>query len=274
MDTFIGLDLGQLVDYTAAVVVRRSLAIDPGTGHPERDSRGRLHYRFDVSAIRRYPLGTSYTDIVRHVVGQLGRPELGRRPRLVIDGTGVGVAVVEMFRSALKPLADSVECYAVTITAGRAVTPIHRYEWHVAKIQLCGAIRAALESGRLKVPKELDSADVLRRELQDFKSKLTDAGNETFSAREGAHDDLVLATALPVWLAGLPFLEMAADDDDEWLRSRERDALSREAREIEEAEAEALARERGIVTAKMKAEREELDRLAREDINNPIFWGE
>lgn len=240
MDTFIGLDLGQLTDFTAAVPVRRSLAIGEG-GRPERDSRGRLLYRFDVAAIRRYPLGTSYTSIIAHVVEQLKRPDFGRRPRLVIDGTGVGVAVVEMFRTALRPYADRVECYSVTITAGRAVTPMHKFDWHVAKIQLVGSIRAALESRRLKVPPGLEHADTLKRELQDFKVKITDAQNETFQAREGAHDDLVLATALPIWLSELPFLEMAIDPDEgEPLRPGEQSAVAREVEEIERAEREAI----------------------------------
>lgn len=264
MDTFIGLDLGQLTDYTAAVPVRRSLSIG-GDGRPERDSRGRYHYRFDVAAIRRYPLGTSYTSIIAHVVEQIRRPEFGRRPRLVIDGTGVGVAVVEMFRSALRPYADRVECYSVTITAGRVVTPVHRFDWRVAKIQLVGSIRAALESRRLKVPPDLEHAATLKRELQDFKVKITDAQNETFSAREGAHDDLVLATALPIWLAGLPFLELSVDPDEgEPLRPMEYSAVAREVEEIERAEKDAVLREQGRQT--------ERDRLAREDPDNPIWW--
>jgi hypothetical protein len=43
---------------------------------------------------------------------------------------------------------------------------------------------------------------VLARELQDFRARFTEAGNATFNAREGAHDDLVLALALAVF--GLP----------------------------------------------------------------------
>lgn len=271
MDTFIGVDLGQLVDYSAAAVVRRSMGIDPG-GRPERDSLGRLQYRFDVAAIKRYQLGTSYTSIVAHVVEQLRRPELGRRPRLVIDGTGVGVAVVEMFRSALKPIEDRVECYAVTITAGRAVLSVGRNEFHVAKIQLVGAIRAALESQRLKMPPRLEHAETLKRELQDFKVKITDAGNETFSAREGAHDDLVLAVALPIWLAGLPRLEMVMDlDEFDPPRPHERAAYQGEAAEILRLEQEAAMRERGLETEGMKAARLERERAVRADPFGQLF---
>jgi hypothetical protein len=48
---FSGLDLGQLQDFTALVVVERSAAPDP-------DRAGRAVYRFDVRHLHRWPLGT------------------------------------------------------------------------------------------------------------------------------------------------------------------------------------------------------------------------
>jgi hypothetical protein len=45
----------------------------------------------------------------------------------------------------------------------------------------------------------LPDAAVLARELADFRVRYTDAGNAQFSARKGAHDDLVLALALAVF---------------------------------------------------------------------------
>lgn len=274
MDTLIGLDLGQLVDFTAAAVIRRSLAIDPRGGLPERDHRGRPCYRFDVAALKRYPLGTSYTSVVAHVVEQLRRPEMGRRPRLVIDGTGVGVAVVEMFRRALRPYADRIECHAITITSGRAWSVVGPNTYHVAKIEIVGAIREALESGRLKLPKGLPDGDLLKRELQDFKVKITDSANETFNAREGAHDDIVLATALPIWLAGLPRHEMRTEDlgGRPSNRGRVHEAIAREAELIEIEEAEALARERGVLTPRLAAERGRLAALAEADEWHPDLW--
>lgn len=255
--------------------MRRSLALGPDE-RPAKDSAGRYHYRFDVAAIRRYALGTSYMDIVAHVVDQLARPDFGRRPRLVIDGTGVGVAVVELFRSALRPLAGRVECYAVTITAGRAASPVARYDWHVAKIQLVGAIRAALESRRLKVPPGLEHADTLRRELQDFKVKITGAANETFSAREGAHDDIVLATAMLIYMGTRPWLQMRVDPADEYdpLRAVERAAMTQEARAIELAEYDAVLLERGRTNARIEAREREIERLREEDPFHPLLWPE
>jgi hypothetical protein len=84
---------------------------------------------------------------------------------------------------------------------------------NVAKIELVGSIRSALESQRIKVPPELEHADTLKRELADFRVKVTEAGHETFSAREGAHDDLVLAVSLPIWLASQRWTEMYVDPE-------------------------------------------------------------
>ena len=237
MDIWICCDLGSLVDHTAAAVVRRSLSLDPITGWPERSHSGHLLYRFDVLAIKRYPLGTPYRAIVGHVTTQLQRPEMGRNPRLVLDSTGVGVAITEMFRTALARL-PSVECHAVTITAGRNWSVVAPRTYHVAKLELVGSIREALESQRLKVPPQLEHAETLKRELGDFRVKISEAGNELFSAREGAHDDLVLATALPIWLAGLRSMEMYVDP--EWLLPRERVAATDEQAAIEREEVKAM----------------------------------
>ncbi len=264
MDTFVGLDLGKLKDYTAAAIIRRSLAVNSATGFPERSSLGRPCYRFDVAAIRRYALGTSYTAIVAHIVAQLRRPELGPSVKLVIDGTGCGVAVCEMFRRALVPYAARIEDHSVTITSGRVVTVVGQRMWNVAKIQPVGAIREALESHRLKMPAGLEHADLLKRELMDFQVTITDSANETFSAREGAHDDLVLAVALPVWLASHVTQEMDTMSVGSVVLPRESVAVASEVETIEAAE-------QAAVLAEKKAEKKRKDREFW-DLDNPIWW--
>ena len=48
---------------------------------------------------------------------------------------------------------------------------------------------------------KLKHGDTLEQEFENFQLNFTAAGNATFSAREGLHDDLVLATAISVWYA-------------------------------------------------------------------------
>jgi hypothetical protein len=201
VDILIGVDLGQFSSFAAACVLRRTALHDRG-GRPERTWTSATLCRFDALALKRYPLGTAYTDIVAHVVGQARRPELwaDRPPRICLDGTGVGAAVAEMFRTALVPH-PMIKCWSVVITAGRAVNQAGPRSINVAKVELAGTIRAVLESSRLRVPAELEFADALRRELGDFTASATPAGNATFEAGAGQYDDLVMALALPIYLS-------------------------------------------------------------------------
>jgi hypothetical protein len=146
---------------------------------------------YRVGYLERLPLGTPYPGIVA-CVGRL----MGKLPgaELVIDFTGVGRPVFDMFRfSGITPT-------GVLITSGAAETgggPIHG----VPKLDLVSRLQALLHEGRLKIHKELAEADTLVRELQDFRCEFTAAGHLTFNARSGKHDDLVLALAIAVWRA-------------------------------------------------------------------------
>jgi hypothetical protein len=117
---------------------------------------------------------------------------------LAVDATGVGRPVVDMFR--VGQLACPV--LPVTITGGSAVKSTADGGWNVPKKELVGVLRRLLQTRRLVVAKALPDAAVLRRELGDFRVRITASAHETFGAewRTGAHDDLVLAVALAAWL--------------------------------------------------------------------------
>jgi hypothetical protein len=62
------------------------------------------------------------------------------------------------------------------------------------------AVQVLLQSGRLKIAKELPDAEVLVTELLNFQVRITNSANDIYGAwREGTHDDLVLAVALACW---------------------------------------------------------------------------
>ncbi len=84
------------------------------------------------------------------------------------------------------------------VIAGGRETSATRTGWSVPKGELVSKLQALLHAGDLRIAAGLQDATVLARELQDFRVRFTDHGNATFSAREGAHDDLVLALALAV----------------------------------------------------------------------------
>ena len=72
----------------------------------------------------------------------------------------------------------------------------------VTQSQLVRGLVTAFENGQLKVAKRLPLAGALMGEMQAFKVRFTAVGGDTYAARSGAHDDLVMAVALAVWFAG------------------------------------------------------------------------
>jgi hypothetical protein len=181
-----GLDLGQVADYSALAVAEQAQA------------GGRREYR--VRHLHRWPLGTPYTapgglGIVEAVAGLLARAP--GPAMLVVDATGCGRPVIDVFRAARLPVGRLAP---VVITGGHAVGFGSDGFLHVPKADLVGAVAVLLESRRLQIAPALALAPVLAQELRTFKVKVTAAGNETFESwRERDHDDLVLAVALAVW---------------------------------------------------------------------------
>ena len=179
----LGLDLGQAADYSALIGIERVIDQDPRTYH--------------LRIIQRYPLRTPYTDIVKGMIAFVQTPELSGRCTLVIDATGVGAPVVDMFKAA------NLACpfYAVNITGGNVVTR-EGFRFNVPKRDLATAVKVLLDDQRLRIAQALPQRELLLKELDNFKVKITPKGNDTYEAwREGEHDDLVLATALACWLA-------------------------------------------------------------------------
>jgi hypothetical protein len=178
----IGLDLGQAQDFTALAVLEQSYD-------------GKAGRRYDCRHLQRWPLGTSYVTIVDEVLALLEQPQL-LQSVLVVDQTGVGRAVVDLFREAVR-----VPLKAVTITSGRGATRQANGDWHVAKLELAGVLQRLLAYRRLRIAPALAEAGTLVKELASFTVKVTAAGNEQAEAwREGDHDDLVLSLALAAWI--------------------------------------------------------------------------
>jgi hypothetical protein len=179
-----GLDLGQSQDPTASIILE---------AHGDGDTR-----TYDARHIEQYKLGTSYPTIVRSVGALLDREPLAGQCTLVIDHTGVGRPIYDMFVEAkLQPI-------GITIVGGSTWHRDTPRQWHVAKILLVGTVQKFLQSGRLRIGAKLPHAATLQKELRDFRVKISKAANETYEAREGQHDDLVLSLAIALFAAEHP----------------------------------------------------------------------
>jgi hypothetical protein len=175
----VGLDLGQVQDYSAVAVVQRLAG-----------SHGPVH----VPHLERFPLGTPYPAIVTRMAQLFATPPLRGEASLVVDATGVGSAVIDLLSQAnLSPI-------AITITGGDKVHRETRNRYSIPKRELVGCLQVLLQTGRLKIASGLPEAEVLVKELLAFHVKITASAHDTYGAwREGAHDDLVLALALATW---------------------------------------------------------------------------
>jgi hypothetical protein len=194
----VGADLGQSTDPTAICVMHhRVVPLEKWTPNAKAEMwrQDRVEH-FDVRHLERLPLGLSYPVQVARVAALLQRPPLNAcKPTLIVDETGVGRAVADIFDTAgLRP-------QRVTITAGLETTQHGGNSWHVAKTVLISGLDARLHTGELKIAAALSDAGALLDELKDFQRKVSDAGRATYAARTGAHDDLVLSIAIALWWA-------------------------------------------------------------------------
>src|SRR5438876_6037371 len=108
----VGLDLGQVNDYTALAVLERTRPTER-TGHVEsfRDIHNgqevntvpvgeptvKKKKTYAVRHLERFPLGTSYPAICHRLVDLFSRPPLSDAT-IAVDQTGVGRAVLDMIR--------------------------------------------------------------------------------------------------------------------------------------------------------------------------------
>ncbi len=200
MPFYVGLDLGQSADYTALSVVQSG---------KERSAEGEIGKYLHLRHLERYPLRTPYPDIVEKVAAVVRAPELSpeeldparRRysrtpPELVVDNTGVRVAVTDLLRKL------GLKFVSVTITGGDKASGTGRV-MRVPKRDLVAALEVPFHTGALKVAEGLELWPVLKGELLTFRRKinLATAHDSYEHWRESDKDDVVLATALACWQA-------------------------------------------------------------------------
>ncbi len=185
----VGVDLGELHDHTALAVLKRRAKLPEPT--------------YDLVHLERVPLRTSYVEVVRQVKGAIETiMDAGEVPRLklAIDGTGVGVAVLDLFRAADL----GVSIVPISIHGGQKV--VHEGGFYrVPKKDLIGVLTVLFQNHRIRIATATPHTNALVKELATFKRSFTKLGHEQFGAdapwREGVFDDLILATSIAAWTA-------------------------------------------------------------------------
>ncbi len=189
----LGVDLGQSQDPTSIAVVERI----------RQRTDGKPKDRFILRLLEQAPLGEPYPTQAQRIKQIVARPRIAEHdPRIFMDFTGVGRPMYDIMRQQrvprLVPVTITFQGSGVNEAGGRTV----------AKLDLISRLQALMHTGALQMPDTLPLAKTFRRELIDFRVSYTAVGNATFGAREGAHDDLVLAVALAVYGLTLPQVTM------------------------------------------------------------------
>jgi hypothetical protein len=200
MRYFVGLDLGMSGQFTSLALLQR-LRLSP------QDPPELYRPAYQLRHLQRFPLGTSYPNVVAKIVSLLGIPPLSGAD-LIVDQTAVGRPAVALLEDGLR---NKVNCclWKVTMVSGPA-TSLGTTSIHIPKTELVGTLQVLLQGRRLWIARDLPEADLLVRELENFKLKLVLPREDTMELwREGPQDDLVFAAALAAWVGEqtLPKLE-------------------------------------------------------------------
>jgi hypothetical protein len=205
------VDLAKKRDYTTIQIYRET----PEIKHYPRES-GRqdqiinnmdLTYQAKVQGMR-------YTDQARMVKELLKRVNLLNNVQLLVDGTGVGEAVVDIMREGgLMPM-------PIVFTGGTEVRPVYadfgkvfgsgsgRFagtsvvkEMHVPKEDMVHAGMVMLQQGRLRTADNLKHLDDFKLQLQRFKGTVNEKTGHRSSNNETdeIHDDFVVTYLMASW---------------------------------------------------------------------------
>ena len=179
---FVGWDVGQSQDYSAVAVLKKT---DAGN--------------YVVNHLERLRLGMDYPSQIEHVFNLVNRkPLAGADTTVCLDKTGVGAPVYDATRK------KGINAAALTLHGGDSVTwDEDRMAVKAPKKDVIGCLLVLAQCGSIKIAKGVPHGDTLLKELRDYKIRFNpNTANVSFgNGREAEHDDLVLAVAIPLWIA-------------------------------------------------------------------------
>lgn len=206
------VDIAKKRDYTTIQIYRDAKST---IHHPEESGRPDqivsfldLVYQAKLQAIR-------YTEQARIVYDLLNRVKMLHNTQLLVDGTGVGEAVVDIMReTGLNPL-------PIVFTGGSSVRAVYEEfgkvfgggnsqtfsraqilkEMHVPKEDLVHAGMLMIQQNRLRLAAHLQHEDDFKRQMESFKGKVNEAtGHRKFeNESDDIHDDFVVTFLMAAW---------------------------------------------------------------------------
>ncbi len=221
-----GIDFAMTLDHSAFCIVRPTRELNPAWSYEDAVNarlikkelgpdayRAQynvpqyLPWRYTVLHLRRYLAGVDIkNDVTPDAQSVISSPEVQDAGgiQLACDATSMQRFIVKALQhDEDSQLRDTAGVLGVIITAGNGESKGDDGFRNVSKNKLIGLAKQLLAERRLIVNPELKHAALLVDELRNFVPKVTAAGNVTWEAdtREGKHDDLLLSTALALYLA-------------------------------------------------------------------------
>lgn len=205
------VDVAKKRDYTTIQIYRDTQEVihhPPEAGRPDQIvSFLDLVYQTKMQAVR-------YTEQAKIIRDLLGRIQLLHNTQLLVDGTGVGEAVVDIMRgTGLNPL-------PIVFTGGTSARPVYAdfgkvfgsgsnrlnhtqvlKEILVPKEDLVHAGMLVVEQKRIRLAANLPHEDDFKRQLTAFKGKVNEAtGRRKFeNESDDIHDDFVVTFLMAAW---------------------------------------------------------------------------
>jgi len=209
----IGVDLGRLADSTTLNILADRLIASPTTPHPSlKKYKGgrpptiltRVYDVLEIGVLKGY----SYPDIARRISMLCNHPKISKPYDLILDATGVGIAVFEMLRAPpyyLNP-------YGIVSTGGNAPTQ-SPWGMNVPKKDLIDNFTLLFSQERIKIPRTLEHYDKFEEQYNNF-VRLANGGYGNLD--ESIHDDIVMGVAVALWYGENtypPYVELPDEDD-------------------------------------------------------------
>jgi hypothetical protein len=171
-----------------------------------------LHY-YDIKKIEQYQ-GFGYEEMADRIATTMDNPQLRMNTDLIVDGTGIGDAAIELMRKrGLYPIpiifsggTEPREHYATmgeifeTNRSGKLFGAKVLKEISVPKIDLVAAGSVILQQGRVRVSPGRWNEE-FKQQLSKFKGKINEeTGRKKYEAEtEKDHDDLVVCFLMGAW---------------------------------------------------------------------------
>ncbi len=194
----LGVDLAKSLDYTSFAVVEMVW------------SSGIQEFVYHLKALDRIR-GVDYPKITDMILATAKRLEKeGRRniatltsdgPHLCMDASGLGAPIKDYLKQTGWFGGGSYgrKIYPVVFTGGEAARldpATHNY--NISKSIIISNFLSLMQHRRFDYAPDLETLPLLEKEIASFKYHLTPSGHTGFDAEQGAHDDLICATCIPL----------------------------------------------------------------------------